>query len=146
MTIYVMVGIPGSGKSTYAKKLEEKGAVHISLDVIRNKLVEETGTRNEGKVFSEGLKQMKEALSHGKDVICDSTNVYIAKRKPYFQVANEFNAKIIAIFVNTDKKECLERNSKREGIAKVPAVAIHTSAKKLVPPTMEEGFDEVIEV
>lgn len=144
MTIHVMVGIPGSGKSTYAKQLEKQGAVRVSLDEIREKLEAETGSKSEPKVFSEGLKQMKEALSQGKDVVCDSTNVYPKKREAYFKIAEQYGAKINAIFINTDKKECLERNSKREGKAKVPAVAIHTSAKKLIPPTVEEGFNQVI--
>ncbi len=145
MTIYVMVGIPGSGKSTYAMKLQNEGAVRVSLDDIRNKLFEETGSKTESKVFSEGLKQMKKALDEGKDIVCDSTNVTPEKRKSYFKVAKQYDAKIVAVFVNTDKKECLERNSKREGNAKVPAVAIHTSAKRLTPPTLDEGFDEIIE-
>lgn len=144
MTVYVMVGIPGSGKSTYAKKLEANGAVWVSLDVIRDNQVAKSGTRNEKKVFSEGLRQMKKALEDGKDVICDSTNVYPEKREKYLKEAKKYNAKCVAFFINTDKKTCLERNSLREGNAKVPAIAIHSLAKKLVPPTIEEGFDEVV--
>lgn len=144
MTIHVMVGIPGSGKSTYARQLEKQGAVRVSLDEIREKLEVETGSKSEPKVFSEGLKQMKATLEENKDVVCDSTNVTPKKRAEYFKVAKKYGAKTIAIFVNTDKKECLERNSKREGNAKVPAVAIHTAAKRLIPPTEEEGFDMVI--
>lgn len=144
MTIFVMVGIPGSGKSTYSKKLEDTGAVHISLDEIRNKQMEETGTVNEKYIFSEGLNQLRKALNDGKDVICDSTNVYPSKRAVYLKEAKKYKAKCVAVFINTDKKTCLERNNLRKGNAKVPAVAIHTLAKKLVPPTVEEGFDLVI--
>lgn len=139
-----MVGIPGSGKSTYARKLEATGAVWISLDAIREKLVAETGKRTENKVFSEGLAQMRKALENGKDVVCDSTNVYPEKREKYLKEAKKYNAKCVAVFVNTDKKTCLERNELRKGSAKVPAVAIHNLAKKLIYPTVEEGFDEVI--
>ena len=35
------------------------------------------------------------------------------------------------------------RNRQREGKGRVPDVAIFTTRKKLVPPTLDEGFDEV---
>ena len=38
------------------------------------------------------------------------------------------------------------RNRGREGKARVPDVAIFTTRKRLVPPTIEEGFDEVVVV
>ncbi|MFL5275653.1 MAG: ATP-binding protein, partial [Myxococcales bacterium] len=41
--------------------------------------------------------------------------------------------------------DCLRRNAVREGKARVPPVAIYVAAKKLVPPSREEGFDEVLE-
>ena len=41
-------------------------------------------------------------------------------------------------------KTALVRNRLREGIARVPDVAIFATRKRLVPPAMEEGFDEVV--
>jgi hypothetical protein len=35
------------------------------------------------------------------------------------------------------------RNRQREGKARVPDAALFTTAKKIVPPTFKEGFDEV---
>ncbi len=35
------------------------------------------------------------------------------------------------------------RNRQRQGKERVPDVAIFTTQKKLVPPALEEGFDEV---
>ena len=40
-------------------------------------------------------------------------------------------------------KTAVARNRQREGKARVPDVAIFTTAKKLRPPTFQEGFDEV---
>ena len=37
----------------------------------------------------------------------------------------------------------MARNEKREGRARVPKVAIFTFAKRLAPPFLEEGFDEL---
>jgi hypothetical protein len=41
-------------------------------------------------------------------------------------------------------RECLARNARREGKARVPDVAIYATAKRLVPPTRVEGFDELM--
>jgi hypothetical protein len=40
-------------------------------------------------------------------------------------------------------KTAVARNRLREGKARVPDVAIFVTAKKLVPPSFDEGFDEV---
>ncbi len=39
---------------------------------------------------------------------------------------------------------CSRRNEMREGKARVPDVAIYATAKKLVAPSIEEGFDELL--
>ena len=41
-------------------------------------------------------------------------------------------------------RECLRRNEMREGKARVPDVAIYATAKMLVAPSIEEGFDELL--
>ena len=41
-------------------------------------------------------------------------------------------------------RECIGRNEVREGKARVPDVAIYATAKKLVAPSIEEGFDELL--
>jgi hypothetical protein len=43
-------------------------------------------------------------------------------------------------------RECIGRNEVREGKARVPDVAIYATAKKLVAPSIEEGFDAVLRV
>ena len=42
--------------------------------------------------------------------------------------------------------ECLRHNERREGKARVPDVAIYATAKKLVAPSIEEGFDGLLRV
>jgi hypothetical protein len=43
-------------------------------------------------------------------------------------------------------RECLARNARREDKARVPDVAVFATAKRLVPPSREEGFDELYRV
>jgi hypothetical protein len=50
---------------------------------------------------------------------------------------------VIGYYLETSTREAVARNERREGKAKVPKVAIFTSAKRLVPPARDEGFDEL---
>ena len=49
----------------------------------------------------------------------------------------------MAVYFETDVRTAIMRNRQREGRERVPDVAIFTTKKKLVPPALDEGFDEV---
>jgi uncharacterized protein YdeI (YjbR/CyaY-like superfamily) len=49
---------------------------------------------------------------------------------------------LTAVYMDVDKEICLKRNETRAN--KVPAIAIHTLAKKFEPPTLEEGFTDIL--
>ena len=73
----VMVGFPGSGKSTYASKLAaSENAVVFSSDALRKELYgsEAVQDRNE-EVFNALMKRMIEALKAGESVIFDAMNI-----------------------------------------------------------------------
>ena len=50
---------------------------------------------------------------------------------------------MVGYFLDTARWECLARNRRREGRARVPDVAVHVAASRLQPPSREEGFDEL---
>ena len=135
--LYTMIGLPGSGKSTFTKNHKE--CVIISTDAIRAELFgSEECQENGSLIFKIAFKRIREALEQGCDIIFDATNVSRKARKCVFQ----FNAEHIAVFVNTDVEECKRRNSQRE--RKVPEFVIDKMASRLVAPTVEEGFEKVI--
>ena len=79
----MMVGLPGSGKSTYAKQLsEETNAVICSSDTIREELYgDENSQDNNDEVFKILHSRIKENLKNGKNVIYDATNINSKRRK-----------------------------------------------------------------
>lgn len=79
----MLVGLPGSGKSTYAKDFIKKhpNTVHLSSDAIRAELYgDESVQTDHNKVFRIMHQRVFDNLREGKDVIYDATNVVRKKR------------------------------------------------------------------
>lgn len=141
--LFLMVGLPASGKSTIAKKYAEKeNAIIISTDELRLELLgnEETQENNE-LVFQEAEKRIKENLNNNKNVIFDATNINYRRRMDFLNRFNKFNPQKIAILVATPYEECLERNLKRERI--VPEEVITNMYHNFYVPQYYEGFNEI---
>ena len=65
------------------------------------------------------------------------------ERTPLLELAQQYGAEAIAVFVDTDLGACLLRNDTRTGRSQVPLVGIYATAKRLVAPTIAEGFARV---
>jgi predicted kinase len=131
--VIVLVGLPGSGKSTYHREHFAATHVHVSKDLMPN--VRDRDARQQ--------HLLHEALGAGRSVVVDNTNPTVASRAAPISIAHEHGARAIAIYFEAKVKDCVVRNRQREGKARVPDVAIFATAKRLVPPTVAEGFDEV---
>ena len=77
-------------------------------------------------------------------MVVDNTNPTPEDRQPLVRLGHEHGAKVLGYFFEASVRGCLRRNEMREGKARVPDVAIYATAKKLVAPSTEEGFDELI--
>lgn len=141
MTLIVLVGLPGSGKSTYAEELKKRGCMVVSTDAIREQLFGDASIQKDGKkVFQIAYDMINELLVRGHEVVFDATNLTIKDRKQIFKKVCTDD--IIAVFQNTPIEVCKERNRNRSRI--VPEEVIDKMAEKLTPPTTKEGFQFVI--
>jgi predicted kinase len=84
-----------------------------------------------------------EALAAGRPVVVDNTNPTPLVRAPLIALGRRHGARVVAYYFEATVKDAVVRNRRREGKARVPDVAIFVAAKKMVPPSTSEGFDEV---
>lgn len=143
-SLIILCGIPGSGKSTYAKKyISEypKTPVHLSSDKIREELYgDETVQGNPGEVFALMQKRAIEALNDGHDVLYDATNVTRKDRAGIIGACPKF-AKIECHIIWTPIETCIERDASRDRT--VGKEVIDRMLKRFQAPYYDEGIDEI---
>jgi len=127
---YVMVGAPGSGKSTQAAKLAEiENAVIISGDDIRAELY---GSADIQGVWQEIHDRIEELVAQacGKPVILDGTHYRASYRKEAIALLRSYGyGKVEAVVVDASLATCLARNFQRT--RHVPDYVIKSIHEKL---------------
>ena len=142
-SLILLVGIPGSGKTTYANDYIKRHAniVHLSSDAIRKELYGDENTQgNPAEVFSLMQKRAIEALNDGHDVLYDATNITRKDRQGIISVCPKF-AKIECHIIWAPIETCIERDSKRERT--VGKEVIDRMLKRFQAPYYDEGIDVI---
>lgn len=139
-TLIIMCGLPGSGKSTIAKKISEKTGIRIfCMDDIREKVFHDVYNQDNGwVVFKILLKHVRRELKKGNSVIIDCTSVTKRDRKRYLDEFKGLYKNSCCIFLNTSLDECKARNKKRDKT--IPEERIDHFNDKLQTPSYDEGF------
>ena len=138
-----MIGISGSGKSTYAYGLKTSlRAELVETDAIREELTGNASDQSQNyKVFQIAKKRVNDFLRQGKNVIIDATSLSTRDRKDWIKIGKDNEAEIRGYFIDTPIDVCKSQNRKRS--RKVPEEVIDRQASKLESPTKFEGFDSV---
>ncbi len=138
--IVLMVGLPGSGKSTW---LERRGIVPISSDWLRQLLADDaTDQTIHARVFGAMRYLLGHRLAIGRPVsYVDATHLTPAERLPYIKIARARGCAIEVVFFAVPLEICRARNAARR--RRVPEEAMERLAAKLVAPTIAEGFSKL---
>lgn len=128
--LIIMSGAPGSGKSTYAKKLMQNkpSYIRVSRDNIRFTLLSPTDSyfSKEKEVLTTYYETISSFLSMGYNVIADSSNLTWKARKTLITEISKRStlSKVDVIYMRPSLETCFQRNDTREGRENVPHGAI----------------------
>lgn len=149
--LILLIGLPGSGKSTVANSLTTPDAFLISTDAIRAQLFGDEAIQGSWlRIWLEVRRQFQEAVSkivQGQAMLAvyDATNVVRKQRRQTIALARKVGfSEIVGLWINTPLPICLERNRSRD--RQVPEAVILRMHRRLqgAPPTLEEGLDRLI--
>lgn len=151
--IYLLCGVPASGKSTWVKERLNEHSVWISRDNIRFSMVSENEEyfAKEGEVFNAFIRAIKAAIKDDsiEDIYIDATHLTETSRN---KVLDRFvwgvRDKLYVVAFDVNLETCLERNNKRTGRERVPEYVIKNMAKTYTKPTYNEKYryKNIIEV
>jgi hypothetical protein len=119
MEAVIFCGVQGSGKTTLYRDRFLTTHVHVSMDVLR--------TRHREEAF------LRLCLETRQPFVVDNTNPTAADRRRYVEPARAAGFKVVGYLVEADVPRSIN----------APAHAAATTAKRLIRPTAEEGFDEL---
>ena len=128
-TMILMMGLQGSGKSTFCREILGNTYVYVNLDTLK--------TRHREKLL------IQECMEQGKSFIVDNTNPTKEDRLRYIPIAEAAGYRVIGYFMESKLKDCIARNEQRQGTARIPSMAIAATSNRLQIPSYDEGFDEL---
>lgn len=142
VTIHMLVGIPASGKSTYAKELASKLNIPIvSSDEMRNLHPDVQEKDIWPLIYNECIR----LVENGQDFIYDATNITPKVRTNFKNIIKEHTNDFVigTYFFDTDPKICYDRAIKRNempGERYIPPEVILSYGEKIIAPLEDEGF------
>jgi predicted kinase len=132
MECVLLIGIQGSGKSTFYKERFFNTHLRINLDMLK--------TRHKEDIYLAASFEAKQKF------VVDNTNPTQEDRMKYISLCSKFGYKVIGYFMKPDLDSCLIRNDRRQGKERVPVIAIRRTLGLLQPPDYAEGFDQLYQV
>ena len=127
----IFIGIQASGKTTFYNKYFSD-YVHVNLDTLKRRSRENT--------------LLTKCIDNGESFVVDNTNPTREVRQKYFDFLKDTDYEIHGYFFKSLIEDCLKRNAKREGRARIPDKGVKSTYAKLEFPSYDEGFDKLYSV
>lgn len=149
--VWLMCGIPGSGKSTWIQKqMKINPGVWCSRDAVRFSMIgeDEDYFAREDEVFETWIFSIQAAIANSEieNVYIDATHLNEKSRDKVLNRLNLENATLCAVNFTVPLGECIRRNDLREGRAKVPRSVIRRMHFSFVPAEQGKKYKEVVNV
>jgi 5,6-dimethylbenzimidazole synthase len=141
--LIVLVGPPGSGKTTWARR-NGRGAVHVSQDDLIDAITPGGFDHEYDDVYRQAEDAVaRAALRAGHTVIVDRTNRTRAHRQRWLNIAREASCPAIAIIMTTPDALCRERNAARQGARRVSEERMDRMLAARESVGLDEGFASI---
>ena len=124
--IIMFIGIPATGKSTFYQQRFSDTHLRINRDMLKT------------AVRTRSLFDW--CLERGQSCVLDNTNTTRDVRRPWIAAATERNIPVIGYFFQSCLQAALERNSRRQGTARIRDAGVWHHHARLELPCIEEGF------
>ena len=146
-TLYVLIGLPGSGKSHWAQANAHRiNAIVVGSDEVRAEI---QNPRDGNAVFAEVERRARAHLQTDRSVILDATHYQRRYRTYAIDLAHQLGVTCVAVWFATPLATALQRNGWRTGDRfgeqRVPDRIIRHMAAHFDPPGREE-FDRVVRI
>ena len=128
-TLAIMIGLQGSGKSTFYMRALKAEFVRVNLDTLKTRAREK--------------QLVEQCIQNGDSFAVDNTNPTKEDRARYIVPAKAAGYRIVGYFMESKLQECIKRNAGRTGNARVPDYAIAATSNRLQMPSYDEGFDQL---
>lgn len=149
-------GIPGSGKSTEARRMmatfsnKNFTVGYVSRDEVRFQMVSENNGyfSKEKEVFKKFVEKINKSIKENDITIIDATHISEASRnKILSRIENCNDVRLLVLYLTTPLDICMQQNNLRTGRERVPHEAIERMAEQFETPTEKEfikfGFDSI---
>ena len=148
--LWIMIGVPGSGKSYWIKNHRDYFAGSLAVasrDTIRFTKVKEGEPyfSKEKEVFNTFIGHIKIGLKFFDNVIADATHINANSRGKLLRALGDSleDVEVNAIVIDSCLAKCIAQNSWRDGRELVPETVIRNMFSNFTMPTLEEGFDNI---
>lgn len=146
--LLILIGIPGSGKSSLAARLvtECPQIQVISTDKIRAQLFGAQAVQGDWTlVWHQVGRQMQQAVEQSVEAVYDATNAARQHRRAAIALARTTGlTHITGLWLDTPLQACLERNYNRDRTVPEEVILRMHSSLLDAPPSRQDGFDDLI--